>query len=67
MTTILASFLRDERGAVQLEYSIMAALVGAVTVLGLGALGDAMDGMYRPILHSSGGGQSHELPSAVTH
>jgi Flp pilus assembly pilin Flp len=67
MTTILASFLRDERGAVQLEYSIMAALVGAVTVLSLVALGDAMDGMYRPILHTDGGGQSHDLPSAVTH
>jgi Flp pilus assembly pilin Flp len=65
MTTILASFLRDERGGVQLEYAIMAALVGAATALSLGALGDAMDHMYKPILHTDGGGQSHDLPGAV--
>ena len=52
-------------GAVQLEYAIMAALVGAVTALSLGALGDALDGMYEPILHADGGAQSHNLPGAV--
>jgi Flp pilus assembly pilin Flp len=65
MTAILASFLRDERGAVQLEYAIIAALVGAVTALSLGALGDSMDGMYQPVVHASGGTQAHSLPGAV--
>jgi hypothetical protein len=33
--------------------------------LSLGALGDAMDGMYQPVVHTSGGTQSHGLPDAV--
>lgn len=64
MTRLVARFLQDERGAVQVEYGLLAGLVGAATVLGLLALGDAMDGAYQPIAHASGGA-SHDLPSSV--
>jgi len=36
-----------------------------VTGLGLSALGDALDGTYQPVVHSSGGTQSHALPPVV--
>jgi Flp pilus assembly pilin Flp len=64
MTRLVASFLRDERGAVQVEYALIAGLVGVVTVFGLTALGDAMDGAYQPIVRTSGG-PSHDLPAVV--
>ena len=65
MSGIVASFLRDQRGAIQVEYAIMAALIGAATGLGVSALGDALDGTYQPVVHTSGGAQSHGLPAAV--
>ena len=65
MRGLCASFLRDQRGAIQVEYALLAALIGAVIGLGLSALGDAMDGTYQPIVHSSGAAQSHSLPAAV--
>jgi len=65
MSAIVVSFLRDQRGAIQVEYAIMAALIGAVIGLGLSALGDALDGTYQPVVHSSGGTQSHALPPVI--
>ena len=65
MSGIVVSFLRDQRGAIQVEYAIMSALIGAATGLGLSALGDAMDGTYQPIVHTSGPAQSHSLPATV--
>jgi Flp pilus assembly pilin Flp len=65
MSGIVASFVRDQRGAIQVEYAIMAALIGAAIGLGLSALGDAMVGQYQPIVHASGGAQTHSLPTAV--
>jgi len=62
---MVAGFRRDQRGAIQTEYAIMAALIGAVIGLGLSALGDALDGTYEPIVHTSGATQSHSLPAAV--
>jgi Flp pilus assembly pilin Flp len=64
MIRLVASFLRDERGAVQVEYALIAGLVGVATAFGLTALGDAIDGAYQPIVRSSGG-PSHNLPGAV--
>jgi Flp pilus assembly pilin Flp len=64
MTRLIASFVRDERGAIQVEYSLLAGLLGAVVALGLVALGDAMDGAYEPIAHVRGG-DSRDLPGAV--
>jgi len=65
MSGIVASLLRDQRGAIQVEYAIMAALIGAATGLGLSALGDALDGTYQPVVHTGAGAQSHGLPPAV--
>jgi Flp pilus assembly pilin Flp len=64
VTGFVASFLRDQRGAIKIEYVLIAALIGAATGVGLSALGDAMDGAYQPIVHS-GATQSHALPAVV--
>jgi Flp pilus assembly pilin Flp len=64
MVRLVTSSLQDERGAIQVEYALLACLIGAVTALGLVGLGDAMDGTYQPVVHASGS-QSHDLPKAV--
>jgi hypothetical protein len=54
---IVASFLRDQRGAIQVEQ----ALLGAATSTGPSAPGDAIDGACQ----HSGATQSHGLPAGV--
>lgn len=39
---LASRFLRDERGATAIEYSLIVALMGTVIILGLGAVGTSL-------------------------
>ena len=40
------SFLRDEDGAAAIEYGLIAALIAVAIIVGAGALGTSLDGLF---------------------
>lgn len=46
---MIRTFLRDDRGATSIEYALIAAAIGLVIVVALGAIGDALDGTFNDV------------------
>lgn len=46
---IFRRFKRDEEGATAIEYGLLVALIAIALMIGLGAVYDAMDGMFKNI------------------
>jgi Flp pilus assembly pilin Flp len=49
MRDLISSFVADRCGGIAVEYALAAGLLGAALVLGLAALGDALDQSYEPV------------------
>ena len=45
----MKEFIKDESGATAIEYGLIAALIGVVLIASLGALGEALDGIFNQI------------------
>lgn len=55
LTTTLATFRRDEKGATAIEYGLIAALVAVVIITALTLLGDNLTSTFDSIGNSLGG------------
>jgi pilus assembly protein Flp/PilA len=49
MSKILARFAKDESGATAIEYGLIAALIALAIIVGAGALGNSLNGMFTKI------------------
>jgi Flp pilus assembly pilin Flp len=49
MRDLIRRFVAERRGGIAVEYALAVGLVGAVIVLGLAGLGDALDQSYEPV------------------
>ncbi|MGH6736098.1 MAG: Flp family type IVb pilin [Methyloceanibacter sp.] len=49
MRTSVVRFVKDESGATAIEYGLIAAGIAVAIIAAIGALGDALDGMFRGI------------------
>ncbi len=49
MKTIIGRFVRDQSGATAIEYGLIAAIVGVGIIVGLGAVRDALNGLFNNV------------------
>ena len=49
MSTILKAFLSDESGATAIEYGLLVALVGVISIAALSEMGTALAGVFERI------------------
>jgi len=52
MLTTLTSMIRDEEGATMVEYGLLVALIALVAIVGVKALGTALNGLFTNVGNS---------------
>lgn len=50
MKQIVAGWVRDEEGASMVEYGLLVALIAAVCIVAVGALGGGVNGKFEEVL-----------------
>ena len=58
MKKFLARFVKDESGATAIEYGLIATGIAVAIIGGSSLLGTSLDGMFRSIAATLGGGSS---------
>jgi pilus assembly protein Flp/PilA len=56
MKELLRRFVREEEGQDLIEYALLAALIGVVTVAAMNALQNAIEGQFNSVETQLGGG-----------
>jgi pilus assembly protein Flp/PilA len=56
MKELLRRFVREEEGQDLIEYALLAALIGVVTVAAMNALQNAIEGQFNAVETQLGGG-----------
>lgn len=63
MCGLIRRIVTDRRGAISLEYALLAGLAGVATALALATLGDVLKQTYQPVTVMTG--EAHSLSSEL--